>query len=100
MSENCIGERSGAKLSYKLAYSCEGIPKSLFIPTVVVILERFGANSPAALVQLRADVGRAVLLACGIPKGLINGIGTGGVSAALARADRAPSTQSTVKSEG
>ncbi len=38
VSENCIGERSGAKLSYKLAYSCEGIPKSPFIPTVVVIL--------------------------------------------------------------
>ena len=39
MSGNCIGERSRAKLSCKLAYSREGIPKSLFIPTVVVILE-------------------------------------------------------------
>ena len=38
MSGNCIGERSGAKLSCKLAYSREGIPKSPFIPTVVVIL--------------------------------------------------------------
>ncbi len=37
-SGNCIGERSGAKLSCKLAYSREGIPKSPFIPTVVVIL--------------------------------------------------------------
>ena len=29
----------GAKLSCKLAYSREGIPKSPFMPTVVVILE-------------------------------------------------------------
>ena len=40
-SGNCIGERSGAKLSCKLAYSREGIPKSPFIPTVVVIIEAF-----------------------------------------------------------
>ena len=40
MSGNCIGERTGAKLSCKLAYSREGIPKSPFMPTVVVILER------------------------------------------------------------
>ena len=38
MSGNCIRERSGAKLSCKLAYSWEGIPKSPFKPTVVVIL--------------------------------------------------------------
>ena len=41
MSGNCIGERSGAKLSCKLAYSREGIPKSPFIPTVVVILDTY-----------------------------------------------------------
>ena len=39
VSGNCIGERTGAKLSCKLAYSREGIPKSPFMPTVVVILE-------------------------------------------------------------
>ena len=39
MSGNCIGKRIGAKLSCKLAYSREGIPKSPFKPTVVVILE-------------------------------------------------------------
>ena len=39
MSGNCIGERTGAKLSCKLAYSREGIPKIPFMPTVVVILE-------------------------------------------------------------
>ena len=38
VSGNCIGERTGAKLSCKLAYSREGIPKSPFMPTVVVIL--------------------------------------------------------------
>ena len=38
MSGNCIGERTGAKLSCKLAYSREGIPKSPFMSTVVVIL--------------------------------------------------------------
>ena len=38
MSGNCIGERTGAKLSCKLAYSLEGIPKSPFMSTVVVIL--------------------------------------------------------------
>ena len=38
MSGNCIGERSGAKLSCKLAYSREGIPKSPFKPTVIVML--------------------------------------------------------------
>ena len=38
VSGNCIGERTGAKLSCKLAYSWEGIPKSPFMSTVVVIL--------------------------------------------------------------
>ena len=38
VSGNCIGERTGAKLSCKLAYSREGIPKNPFMPTVVVIL--------------------------------------------------------------
>ena len=38
MSGNCIRERSGAKLSCKQAYSWEGIPKSPFKSTVVVIL--------------------------------------------------------------
>ena len=38
VSGNCIGERTGAKLSCKLAYSREGIPKIPFMPTVVVIL--------------------------------------------------------------
>ena len=37
-SRNCKGERSGGKLSYKLACGWEGIPNSIFIPTVVVIL--------------------------------------------------------------
>ena len=41
MSGNCIGERTGAKLSCKLAYSREGIPKSAFMPTVVVILNEY-----------------------------------------------------------
>ena len=39
VSGNCIRERSGAKLSCRLAFSRERIPKSPFIPTVVVILE-------------------------------------------------------------
>ena len=38
VSGNCIGKRMGAKLSCKLAYSREAIPKSPFMPTVVVIL--------------------------------------------------------------
>ena len=38
VSGNCIGKRTGVKLSCKLAYSREGIPKSPFMPTVVVIL--------------------------------------------------------------
>ena len=40
VSGNCIGERSRARLSCKLAHSREGIPKSLFILTVVVILNQ------------------------------------------------------------
>ena len=51
MSGNCIGERTGAKLSCKLAYSREGIPKSPFMTTVVVILEDSAAD-PKALDNL------------------------------------------------
>ena len=39
VSRNCTWERSGGKLSCKLAYIREGTPKSPITPTVVVILE-------------------------------------------------------------
>ena len=38
VSRNCTWERSGGKLSCKLAYIREGTPKSPITPTVVVIL--------------------------------------------------------------
>ena len=61
VSGNCIGERTGAKPSCKLAYSREGIPKSPFMPTVVVILVvrklcndgQFGRKSDPASIRER-----------------------------------------------
>ena len=56
MSGNCIGERMGAKLSCKLAYSREGIPKSPFMPTVVVILALAGKTRNGARFENERDL--------------------------------------------
>ena len=56
MSGNCIGERTGAKLACKLAYSREGIPKSPFMPTVVVILEVWPESHWPGFALRQADV--------------------------------------------
>ena len=70
-----IGSARGSVLAVESQMAAADSPASA--PRKDFVVQRFGANPPRDLVELRQQVGRDIGAACGIPRGLIDSSASG-----------------------